>query len=90
MDDIGNITALDEDLMQSDRYMDVEMGLGDAPVAVVGISRIRKGTRAGDARPTTNTVAYALCPRCRQLRLPNKQKSLYFAVKSGLFRAIRD
>ena len=30
MDEIGNITALDEDLQQSDRYIDTEMGVQDS------------------------------------------------------------
>ncbi len=33
IDDIGDITALDEDLEQSDRYMDVELAAGKPPVA---------------------------------------------------------
>ncbi len=31
MDDVGSITALDEDLQQSERYIDTEMGLPPAP-----------------------------------------------------------
>jgi hypothetical protein len=27
MDEVGNISALDEDLQQSEQYMDIEMGV---------------------------------------------------------------
>jgi hypothetical protein len=36
MDDVGSIAALDEDLQQSERYVDTEMGVPLSPTTRVG------------------------------------------------------